>query len=238
MTWASSLRTNRGVQAGAVALLVVVSLGIFTFTIADGRLSGPATMLALSVGALAVCSFLLFEAARALVTTSADDEKQESQAATGRRKRELEREYHALKRALKELELDHAMGKVSPDDYAEIRTRYRERAVRVLRQLDQGETYRSQIEQDLRARRVARGLPERPVERPTAAPGDAPEAEAAPAAASPSSESESAPRAAVAASAAPALSSIPAGAQCPSCRASNDTDALFCKKCGQRLASA
>jgi ribosomal protein L40E len=213
------------------------SLAIFTAVIGGGRLTGPGVALALSVGALLWVARLLFDSARALVATGSDAEQSEALAASGRRKKELEREYYILKRAIKELELDHAMGKISTEDYGEIRTRYRERAVRVLRQLDQGETYRSQIEADLTARRAARGLSvaaKAPAEaKPAADATPAPSKEEAVAvAASPSQEPVTA---------SPAATESKAAVQqqtCPNCGASNDADAVFCKKCGSRLAAA
>jgi hypothetical protein len=145
---------GRAIFWGGLAGLSLVALAAFTLLIGGGRLTGPGICLALSVLALGVSVDLLVKAARALTTAPPRDEEEQ---AVGRRRKELEREYQALKRALKELELDHAMGKLSERDYGEIRGRYRERAVRILKQLDQGESYRRQIEEDLKARRLARG---------------------------------------------------------------------------------
>lgn len=222
------------------------SLAVFTAVIGGGRLTGPGIALSLSFGALFWVARLLFESARALVATGSDDEQSEELAASGRRKKELEREYFILKRAIKELELDHAMGKVSPEDYGEIRGRYRERAVRVLRQLDQGQTYRTQIEADLKARRAARGLSARAkLSAEAASPAPAP---ASAASTAPSKDVESAaerPAAAstvespAAASASATQASVPqAGSTtraCAGCATANDADALFCKKCGSKL---
>ena len=48
----------------------------------------------------------------------------------------LEREKNLLLRSIKELEFDHAMGKVAEADYEEMVGRLRSRAVRLLQQLD------------------------------------------------------------------------------------------------------
>lgn len=138
------------------------ALVVFTITIGQGRLTGPGVFLAGSVGTLGVVAYLLVRTAQALVETGALAEAREEKAATGRRRKELEREYNTLKRAIKELELDYSMGKISEQDYSEIRTRYRERAVRVLRQLDQGESYRAQIDRDLQVRLKAKGITKKP----------------------------------------------------------------------------
>lgn len=242
---------------GATVLAVVGALVTFSVIFSGGRVTGPSLFLAAAVGAIAVVGRLLVEAARALVQTGEGAEEREARAAVGRRRKELEREYHNLKRALKELELDHSMGKVSEDDYTEIRARYRERAVRILRQLDQGQSYRAQIDADLRARRKARGLPERGTASPAPArkPAEAaskpepkpepetrpePEPAALPAAetAAPALPAPAIPAPAISAPviSAPAPTVTPGPGPCASCGASNDEDARFCKKCGARLA--
>jgi hypothetical protein len=235
--------------------VVLVALLAFTFTIGSGHLSGPGISLALSAGALVLVARFLFQSAKVLVASSAGAEVLEQRAASGRRRKELEREYYNLKRALKELELDHAMNKVSEVDYQEVRSRYRERAVRVLRQLDQGESYRAQIEADLRARRAALGLGTGTAPTPLAATPAAPVA-AAPApvataapvagAAAPAAAAPAAPVAAAAAAAVaiPPAAVVAAPAEnspatpCPTCQIRNDSDAVFCKKCGHRLIAA
>ena len=65
----------------------------------------------------------------------------------------LEREKTLTLRALKDLEFDRAMGKISEADFAEITTRLRSRAARLLGQLDAEHGYREQIERDI-ARRI------------------------------------------------------------------------------------
>ena len=66
----------------------------------------------------------------------------------------FEREKVLALRTLKELEFDRAMGKVSDADFAEMSARLRTRAAGLLRQLDAGASYTTQIEQEL-ARRLA-----------------------------------------------------------------------------------
>jgi hypothetical protein len=72
----------------------------------------------------------------------------------GRARGAIEREKTLVLRSIKELEFDHAMGKVSDQDFAEMGLRLRTRAAGLLRQLDAGASYSSQIEQEL-ARRLA-----------------------------------------------------------------------------------
>ena len=61
---------------------------------------------------------------------------------------ELERDKALVLRSLKELEFDHAMGKVSEADFVEVRDRLRARAVRLMVDLDGGTVYRGRIERD------------------------------------------------------------------------------------------
>ena len=55
----------------------------------------------------------------------------------------LEREKLLTLRAIKELEFDRAMGKLSDEDWQEMSGRLRARAARLIRQLDAGAGYRA-----------------------------------------------------------------------------------------------
>ena len=70
----------------------------------------------------------------------------------------LEREKMLALRAIKELEFDKAMGKVSDEDFQEMTGRLRARAGRIMRQIDAGSGYRAAIEKDL-AKRLAEKRP-------------------------------------------------------------------------------
>jgi hypothetical protein len=133
----------------------------------------------------------------------------------------IEREKNLVLRSIKELEFDHAMGKVAEGDYEEMVGRLRSRAVRLLEQLDQsGSGYRAIIERELASRLVKAG-------------GVMPADEA----------SESALQGvrgdgqgvtAVAQDSAAAVQDRSPGA-CATCGTANDTDARFCKACGMKL---
>ena len=99
--------------------------------------------------------WLAFRAAQALVKEAPVVDA--GAVVTGRRRKELEREKQALLKALKELDFDHQMGKVSDKDFADISATYRARAIRVMRQLDDaGRDYEAMI-----AKEVARSAPRR-----------------------------------------------------------------------------
>lgn len=76
----------------------------------------------------------------------------------GRARAAVEREKALVLRSIKELEFDHAMGKVSDQDFAEMGLRLRTRAAGLMRQLDAGAAYATEIEQEL-ARRLAAATP-------------------------------------------------------------------------------
>jgi hypothetical protein len=140
----------------------------------------------------------------------------ESRMTLGERTRVvLEREKMLALRAIKELEFDRAMGKVSDRDYQEMATRLRARAGRILRQLDESPElgYRTLIEQEI-ARRIG-----------------------APDVARAGVPAELMANADVAAG-----GTTPRGTSsmhtCAECRLANDTDARFCKGCGARLEAA
>ena len=120
----------------------------------------------------------------------------------------LEREKHLVLRSIKELEFDRAMGKVADTDFDEMVGRLRDRAVRLMQRIEQGQ-------QGLRER-VARDLAQAPG---AGKPG---------AGRSGAGTSGTEGRRPV-----PAQSS--ARPACAACGTSNDVDARFCKQCGGTL---
>jgi hypothetical protein len=127
----------------------------------------------------------------------------------GRTRAALEREKAYALRAIKELEFDRAMGKVSEKDFAEMSARLRARAARLIRQLDADATYRDAIEREI-SRRVGAG----------GAKGDAG------AAVRPPGEAAS------------GTATVSSGARCASCGTVNDGDARFCKRCGKPMGAS
>lgn len=134
----------------------------------------------------------------------------------------LEREKNLLLRSIKELEFDHAMGKVAEGDYEDMVARLRSRAVRILQQLDNTSSgYRDIIERELAKRLVKAGSstkvePYVDVEPHTNVEPYAGRIE-------PDSDSES------------TVGLDFSRATCGSCGTANDTDARFCKSCGTKL---
>lgn len=154
-----------------------------------------------SVQALTGESELTFEEAFSLGTRSAEEEQK-----------------RAVLRALKDLEYERSVGKISDDDYNEYAARYRAEAKRLIQGLEENLAEgRKQVEAEL-SRRLSKK-----------ASSAQPESEAS--AESASEEAESAPP------------SVPAEAaratrDCPSCQVKNELDARFCKACGKSMAPA
>lgn len=117
----------------AYPLAVIVAAAVVGAYAASvgGRSSTP--FLVAATLALGWIVWLLWRAAAALVR---EPDAGDTNVATGRRRKELEREKQSLLKALKELDFDHEMGKVSKKDFDDISALYRARAIRVLRQLD------------------------------------------------------------------------------------------------------
>jgi hypothetical protein len=188
---------------------VLAALGCATAVtfIARGRGFIPVILLTLLMGAAALVGLAVLRMVRPLVSPDED-----RTVVIGRRTRAaLEREKLLALRAIKELEFDRAMGKLSEEDFKEMSARLRTRAARLIRQLDTGDGYRTQIERELEKRLAdtdARLKPSRYED--AAASTDDRRATAL-------AEPEAAER------------------LCASCSIANDADAKFCKNCGNRL---
>ena len=113
--------------------------------------SAATVFLIAAAATVVVTIWLLGRTAIALVS---EPQAEEVKVATGRRRKELEREKSALLKAIKELGFDHEMRKISDDDFTEIGARYRARAVRIMRQLDETIDFSVQLERDLAARQA------------------------------------------------------------------------------------
>jgi hypothetical protein len=175
---------------------VLAALGCATAVTFMARGQGPmvVVLLAVLMGTAALVGYAALRALRPLVSPEED-----RTVMVGQRTRvALEREKLLTLRSIKELEFDRAMGRLSDEDWAEMSSRLRARAARLMRQLDAGSGFREQIEKDL-AKRIQGDARLKP------APVRGPKA--------------------------------PAERLCASCQTGNDSDAKFCKGCGQPLAA-
>jgi hypothetical protein len=136
---------------------VLAALGCATAALFASRGQGITSIVLLTVlmGATALVGIAVLRMVRPLV--SVEDERT---VMIGQRTRvALEREKMLALRAIKELEFDRAMGKLSDADWNEMSGRLRTRAARLMKQLDAGASYRQQIERDLAKRIGAKVSP-------------------------------------------------------------------------------
>ena len=120
-------------------------------------------LISLTIGAAGAAGFALYRMLAPFATAEAEPL---GQPLSERLRADLEREKMLALRAIKELEFDRAMGKVSTQDFEEMASRLRARALGFIQQLDDGRTsYRAVIERELQARLDER-QPDRPAERP------------------------------------------------------------------------
>ncbi|MBI4477452.1 MAG: zinc ribbon domain-containing protein, partial [Acidobacteria bacterium] len=154
-------------------LFVLAALAAATAVVLLSRGSSPTNLIFISLAVLttAVVGIAMY---RTLLPLFAADV--EGPAMIGDRTRAaLEREKLLVLRAIKDLEFDRAMGKMSEDDFREMTGRLRARAARLIKALDAaGSGYQALIERELTARlakepAVAVPAPEKTAVSPTCA---------------------------------------------------------------------
>jgi hypothetical protein len=129
---------------------VVATLGcaLAAAFIARGRGITVVALLGVIMAATALVGIAVWWTLRPLVS----QERERTPMVGHRTRLALEREKALTLRAIKDLEFDHAMGKLSDSDWREMSDRLRARAAGLMRQLDAGLGYRSEIERDLEKR--------------------------------------------------------------------------------------
>jgi ribosomal protein L40E len=183
-----------GTVVGSVAIGTIFGPGPAVLVLAAGALIGVIGLLWASIRTLGGDAPLaegLAEAGttRALRVTDADERKRR------------------VLRALKDLELEHQVGKIDDADYAKISARYREQAKAILREMDVAvEPLRERAEKLARTHMKKVGLGREP-------------------------EDEKREPSRGEASAEPASRRV----ACAKCGTSNEPDATFCKKCGAQV---
>ncbi|HVW26171.1 MAG TPA: zinc ribbon domain-containing protein [Polyangiaceae bacterium] len=197
--------------AVVVAALVVGAtsgLGPALLVLAGGVLTGVVLLFWSSIGRLTGESPLSLEEAIGLGAPSPEEERKRS-----------------ILRALKDLEYERSVGKISEEDFAELSARYRAEAKTLLKLIDaESAPMRKRAEERLAAR--LRDESGEATPRKSKKGKSTKKAEPSPPA--PKEIAADAPVSAV-----PAEET--ARAACPSCSTSNDADAAFCKRCGVAL---
>ena len=119
--------------------------------VSQGQTPAGVILLSLTIFAAAVVGLAAWRTL--LPLAGGDDTPIGPQILGGRTRAALEREKALVLRSIKDLEFDHAMGKVSDKDFAEMGARLRLRAAGLMQQLDAGASYRDQIEKDVSRRK-------------------------------------------------------------------------------------
>jgi hypothetical protein len=197
-------------------------LGPSLLVLAGGVLLGVVLLFWSSIGRLTGESPLSLEEAIGLGAPSPEEERKRS-----------------ILRALKDLDYERSVGKISEEDFAELSARYRADAKALLKLIDaESAPLRKKAEERLLER--LRG--EKAVAAPRKSKRNKTKANAKDAAVA-TAESDghaTAEETTEAPSADAAVLAVPtpavAKAVCPSCSTANDADAVFCKRCGTALA--
>ncbi len=192
-----------------------------------------AVVLALAAGALVSVIAIFWASVRTLVGETALSGADAYAIGAPRAEEEQKR---AVLRALKDLEFERSVGKISEEDYQALVAKYRAEAKRLLRLLEEeAQPARAKVEALVKARLVREGLAEAPPEdqakpregkaRKKSKPAKGPTRAGSASDQAPAAKDQEPKQAQPAADARPA---------CPSCGTRNDADAVFCKKCGAR----
>jgi hypothetical protein len=193
-------------RAVAIGLPAVTVVGAIAIGLAAGMGSG---LLVLASGALLGTIALLWASVRTLSGDAPLQTGFQTVAARRHGVDALGEEKRRVLRALKDLEAEHALGKIDDADYEALVARYRADAKAVMREMDREiGPLREEAERIAREYLGKRGL----VDKAAAAPAEKTEqAEGKPA---------------------------PDRAACAKCGTSNESDAAFCKKCGATIETA
>ena len=160
--------------AAAIVVDVVWGIQMMLLVLAAGAVALVITLLWSSVQSLTGGTPLGFEEALAMGAPS-----------------KVEEEKRSVLRALKDLEYERSVGKISPQDYAQLLAQYRAEAKRLIQSVDESlGTAREEVEKSLEQRLARAGISPAPKAEaaPAAAPAAASETEA-----KPEPEPESAP---------------------------------------------
>jgi len=155
IAWTMSSETSTD-QLQPWQLFTLAGLAGATAVVFVTRDGGPAgiILLSLTVGAAA---WVGHAAWRALAPLAGLYHRAGGAMLGGRTRAALERDKALVLRAIKDLEFDRAMGKVSAKDFEDMAGRLRARAMSLMRQLDAGSAYREMIERELALRVKRRG---------------------------------------------------------------------------------
>lgn len=216
--------------AGAAlgAALVVLALLVTVF---GARVEAPTLALAVASAALVYALGQLYAMVRAL--SQPDRVAQVGQAAGSFTQAELRDEKRRLLRAIKELEFDFGMGKLSKADHDAVIATYRLRAIEVMRALEGGSSLHPELARLLSEREAAAAAASAPAPTPVVTPAVKVE---------PAAKIDLPSRLEVTPMPGEPVPGPAASGPfdqttriCGSCGGTNDADARFCKLCGAAM---
>jgi hypothetical protein len=140
---------QQGLRPWQFFLLAGMLSATAVVVVATGQ--SPASIVTLSLTVVSA-SLVAMGAYRALSPLFHTEAEETPVMVSGRTRAALEREKTLVLRSIKELEFDHAMGKLAQGDFEEMSARLRARAIGLMRQLDAGGGYRHEIERELEKR--------------------------------------------------------------------------------------
>lgn len=217
----------------AIVVGVSVGLSVSLLVLAGGALLLVIALFWWSLHSLTGSGALTLEEALSMAAPTAEEEQK-----------------RAVLRALKDLELEKSLGKISDEDYTNLSASYRQQAKDLIRALDANvDPLRAEIDELVAARLKASGDGSAPRKKRAKRKLDPEPAPSEPDAAESASDASSAPRqpaadleedsapgtASTSDELSPAASSAQPSRVCPDCQVQNDVDARFCKRCGIAL---
>jgi len=147
----SNARSDQSLRPWQFFVLAALGCATAATFMARGQGVTAVVLISLLMATVALIGLMALRTVQPLVS----NEEDRTPVIGQRTRASLEREKSLALRAIKELEFDRAMGRLSDEDWHEMSSRLRARAARLIRQLDAGAGYRDQIEQDL-AKRVTK----------------------------------------------------------------------------------
>jgi hypothetical protein len=144
----SETSTEHGIHAWQFFVLAGIACATVATFMARGQSVAAIVLVTVMMATTTIVGLAVLRTVRPLVFGDED----RTQMIGHRTRAALEREKMLVLRSIKELEFDKAMGKLSATDFDEMSGRLRTRAARLMRQLDAGGGYRSQVEADLAKR--------------------------------------------------------------------------------------
>jgi colicin import membrane protein len=146
----------------ALGLLLLVGGWLSVLHVYRWHFTAPVFFLCAGWGALLLSARFLVRTAVAAAEDTGDADEESFWKPVGRRE-ELLIEKRSLLKAIKEIEFDHEMGKMSEADAAELTRFYRHRAIEIIKALEAendgagGVSVREQIEREVKARLAVSG---------------------------------------------------------------------------------